>query len=172
MTGPALRSWRPAYLAFLPGFLFAAEGSKPGYVAKAWLLALLPSLALAALVSLAAPQSAAPRLESGGPLFLLLVVLVAPFLETLLMIGPLWLLDRLLGPGPAAVGSALLWGLLHSLAAPAWGLVVWWPFLILSIVFLTWRALGLGTAVLLVTSVHAMQNCVAAALPLLFGPAG
>jgi len=87
------------------------------------------------------------------------------------MIPPLWALNRIAGAGPAAIGSALLWGVSHSLAVPVWGLVVWWPFLILSVALLTWRRRGLGTAVLLVAGIHAMQNAVALALPLLPGVA-
>jgi hypothetical protein len=42
-----------------------------------------------------------------------------------------------------------------------WGLVVWWPFLILSAIFLVWRSeRGLGTAILMTTAVHALQNAV------------
>jgi hypothetical protein len=42
--------------------------------------------------------------------------------------------------------------------APAWGLVIWWPFLIFSVLFVAWRqrswAAGLGVA----ATTHALQN--------------
>ena len=44
---PALPG-RPAYLAWLPRFLFEDDSSAPRYVAKAWATALLPSIALSA----------------------------------------------------------------------------------------------------------------------------
>jgi len=167
MTASTVASGRPRSLAFLPEFLFAAEGSRLRYAVKAWLLALLPSLALAGLIDLAAPASGTPDFPVGGATFLALVLVVAPLAETLLMVPPLWALARLAGPGAAAIGSALLWAGLHSLAVPLWGLVVWWPFLILSVVLLTWRRRGLGTALLMVAGIHAMQNATSLALALL-----
>ena len=53
---------------------------------------------------------------------------------------------------------AALWGVLHSLVAARWGLVVWWPFLIFSIAYLTWRPLGYWRAVGVVTAIHLLQN--------------
>jgi hypothetical protein len=152
-------------LGFLPRFLFSA--TEPiGYIVKAWLLVLLPTLALAAAVTYLIGDPAARPVELPEPMFILLVVGVAPFLETLLMLPPLWLLSRFAGPEWAVVGSALLWAGAHSLAEPVWGLVVWWAFLVLSAALLTWRERGLWIAVLLVTAIHTLQNIVAAALSL------
>jgi hypothetical protein len=106
-------------------------------------------------------EAAGPQFEATGLTLMLLLVVVSPVLETLLMIPPLLILERLAGPRAAIVGNAILWGVLHSLAAPLWGLVVWWPFLILSAIFLAWRSeRGLGTAILMTTAVHALQNAV------------
>lgn len=163
MNGPAFRAGGPRLLRFLPRFLFSAT-EPVGYVVKAWLLVLLPTLALAALVTYLVRDPAGPPVELPEPMFILLVVGVAPFFETLLMLPPLWLLNRVAGPGPAAIGSALLWAGAHSLAQPVWGLVVWWAFLVLSVALLTWRERGLWRAVLLVTAIHTLQNMVAAAL--------
>ena len=149
----------PRFLRPFPSFLFRAD--RPlAYVFKTWLLCLLPSLALAAAIGFLAPAARQPDLPvalGAGPL-LIGLVLVAPLLETLLMSGPLLLLHHLFGFGPAVVGSALLWGVAHALAAPTWGLVVWWPFLVLSISFLVWVRGGFWRAVLLVTAVHGLQN--------------
>lgn len=161
---------RPSYLSFLPRFLFSTDQPKPAYIGKAWLLALIPSLILSATIGLLAPLAERPDFAFDGvmlPVVLLLLVVVGPLVETLLMIPPLLLLERVAGPGPAVIGSAILWGVVHSLAAPAWGLVTWWPFLILSIAMLTWRRRRLGTAVLVVTFIHGLQNGVAATAVLL-----
>jgi hypothetical protein len=158
VPGSGFPDGRPPFLVFLPRFLFRSDGSRLAYVLKAWLLALLPTLALAALVSLAATPAQGPQIRGQGSTLLLLVVLASPILETLLMVPPLWALDRLLGPGRAALASALLWGVLHSLAAPAWGLVVWWPFLILSVAYLAWRRSGAVKAMTMVAAMHALQN--------------
>jgi membrane protease YdiL (CAAX protease family) len=127
-----------------------------------------PSLVLAGLVAAATGGAAGPEFPLPGRWFVVLAVLVAPLVETLLMIPVLWLLDRTAGPGAAAVGSALLWAAFHSLASPLWGLVAWWGFLILSIAFLTWWKRGTGAAILIVTAIHTLQNAVAA-LPVLHG---
>jgi membrane protease YdiL (CAAX protease family) len=157
----ALPRW-PDYLTWLPRFLFDTDSIPERYIGKAWLTALLPSIALSLLVNLAAPEGSHPSIHVYGATSILLMVIVGPILETLLMIPPLFGLNRLFGPGPAVVGSGLLWGVFHSLSAASWGLVVWWPFLVMSIAFLTWRRAGLGKAILVVFAIHALQNGLAA----------
>ena len=160
---------RPPYLAWLPRFLFETDSVPVRYVAKAWLAALIPSIALSALVRLIAADAAAPQFPGeAGPL-VLFVVFVGPALETLLLALPVLGLNRLFGPGPAVVGSALIWAVVHSLAAPAWGLVIWWPFLIMSIAFLTWRPTGLLWALGVAFAIHALQNGFAVLLILMAG---
>jgi hypothetical protein len=160
---------RPLYLAWLPRFLFEVDDRLAPYVLKAWLTALLPSLALSALVRLLAPDAASPSLPGKVEALILLVVFVGPFLETLILAVPLLVLGRLFGPGPAVVASAILWGIAHSLQAPAWGLVIWWPFLIMSIAFLTWRGEGLLKALAIAFAIHALQNGFAVLLILAIG---
>ena len=132
---------------------------------QAWLLALVPSMLLSAAVNILLPGAEPPPLPTElGPGFFALLVLAAPFLETLLMAPPLLLLRRLFGPAAAVLASAVLWGLIHASVAPAWGLVTWWPFLILSVAFLNWGRRGWLTAVAIVTAIHALQNGVGALL--------
>ena len=145
-------------LPLLPRFLFETDRLKVRYVLRLWLLAILPSLALSGLVGLLAPQAQPPQLATEGSVALVLIVVVAPLFETLIMGALLLGLDWLLGPRLAVVASALLWAIAHSLSAPIWGLVVWWPFLLLSIAVLTWRKTGLLTAIAIVTLAHALQN--------------
>lgn len=165
---PAL-SGRPLYLAWLPGFLFETDSSATRYVARAWLLALLPSIVLSVLVRMVAAEAVAPQFPGEAGQLILFVVFIGPALETLLLALPLLALNRLLGPGPAVAGSALLWGVVHSAVVPIWGPVIWWPFLIMSIAFLTWRRIGLVPTILIVTLIHGLQNSVAAVLLLLAG---
>jgi hypothetical protein len=47
---------------------------------------------------------------------------------------------------------------LHSLASPWWGAVIWWPFLIFSTLYVTWRPRGFWRAAALVAAVHVLQN--------------
>ncbi len=152
----------PLPLHPLPAFLADTRQPRLLYIAKAWLLVFIPSVALSVAVSLLVQRPAGPEFGASGLTLLFLLVVFAPVIETLLMVPPLLLLDRLAGPRWAIVGSAVFWGVLHSLAAPLWGLVVWWPFLILSAILLVWRReRGLWSAMLIVTAVHALQNAVA-----------
>lgn len=142
----------------LPRFLFETDRSKARYVILLWLLAIVPSLALSGLVGLVAPEAEPPELATQGSVALVLIVVVAPLIETLIMGAVLLGLEKLLGPRLAVVASALLWAIVHSLSAPIWGLVVWWPFLLFSIAFLTWSKSGLLAAIAIVTAAHALQN--------------
>lgn len=148
---------RPQPLAFLPGALFKPE--RPArYVAIAWACAFFPSLLLSASASHLLPESVPDFPEVDGGLLLFLLVVFAPVIETLIMGVVLLILDRVLGFAPAVLLSSLGWGIAHSLQAPAWGLVIWWPFLIFSTVFLTWRKRSIGLAFALPMLVHGLQN--------------
>ncbi len=161
MLLPDPRRGSPISLHPLPAFLANTRQPVLAYILKAWLLVFLPSVALSVAISLLVQQPAGPEFQATGLKLFLLVALFAPVAETLLMIPPLLLLERLAGARLAIVGSAILWGLLHSLSAPLWGLIAWWPFLILSAIMLVWRReRGLIAATLVVTAVHSLQNAV------------
>ena len=151
---------RPAALSFLPRFLFGETTPAWRYGLFAWPLVTLPSLALGWLASRLLPGLAGPQIAGDTSVWVVAVavVVVSPFLETLLMTGPVVLLDRWFGSFVAVIGSAALWGVAHSLAAARWGLVIWWPFLIFSIAYLTWRGRGYWRAVGVVFAVHALNN--------------
>ena len=148
---------RPRLLAFLPAALF--QPSRPlRYVALAWACAFLPSLLLSAVASQLLPGHA-PKFPAVDPgLLLFLLVVFAPVVETLIMGTVLLILNRIAGFVPAVLLSSLGWGIAHSLQAPAWGLVIWWPFLIFSIAFLTWRRRRLAAAFGMPMVIHGLQN--------------
>jgi hypothetical protein len=128
-----------------------------------WAVAFLPSVALAALVSavgtrFAGFETAAQPAFPAGATALFALVIFAPLVETLIMVAVLLGLLRLVSPAKAVLLSALGWGVAHSLAAPAWGLVIWWPFLIFSTLFVAWRRQGFARAALLVAAVHGLHN--------------
>ena len=89
---------------------------------------------------------------------LFLLVVFAPVVETLIMGSVLLILERLFGFVHAVFLSALGWGIAHSLQAAAWGLVIWWPFLIFSTVFLVWKRRSLLAAFAVPMLVHGLQN--------------
>ena len=127
-------------------------------IAVGWAITFFPSLALSMLAHQLFPTLATPDFPMKGASALFLLVVFAPLGETLIMAGLLTLLLKLVRPVPAILISAASWGIAHSLQAPAWGLIIWWPFLIFSTLFVAWRQRGFWVAVGLVASVHALQN--------------
>ena len=167
MTVPPITADRPFYLRFLPDFLFRRDEPPLAYILKGYLLALLPSLALSMLAgSVASPTAEIPDIPVQGSTSLLLLIVVGPLLETLILLAMVLGFRRFLGTGPTVLLCSLLWAIGHSLAAPIWGLVVWWPFLLFSIAILTWRERGLLQTVAVVTTIHGLQNATAGLLML------
>lgn len=133
-------------------------------VTVGWLTAFPISIALSMLAALLLPQAAPPSFDVSGPAAILALVVFAPLVETLIMGVALIVLQLVFSPAAAILVSALGWGIAHSLAAPAWGLVIWWPFVIFSTLFVTWRTRSLLAAFAIPACVHALQNFVPAIL--------
>jgi hypothetical protein len=154
--------WRPP-VSFLPQAL--REPRRPLLaLAVAWTTAFVPTLALGAAVTALMPGDAFPKFPLADWNVLWILVIAAPLLETLLMGAALILLRLVFSPTLAVLLSAVGWGVVHSTAAPAWGLVIWWPFLIFSTVFLTWRTRSLLAAVGMAAATHALHNLLPALL--------
>ena len=137
----------------------------------AWATAFLPSVPLGGAVTALLPRDAMPEFPLVDWNFFWLIVVAAPLFETVLMGAALILLRLFLSPTYAVLVSAIGWGILHSTAAPAWGLVIWWPFLVFSTVFLTWRSRSLLAALGMAAATHALHNLLPALL-LVFGLQG
>jgi hypothetical protein len=124
-----------------------------------WVLTIVGSTLLSYVIAWLAPDNAGPDLgDTSAPMKLFLIAGFSPVVETLIMAGILAILLRLLGGWQAVIASAAIWGVLHSLASPLWGVVIWWPFLIFSTLYVTWRPHGFWKAVTIVTAVHVLQN--------------
>ena len=151
-------------LGFLPVMLFR-DDSPAVTIAIGWALAALGSLAIGGLLSILVPDGAGPQLgnASGWMLFVGLAIF-SPVVETLLMGGVILLLLRVMPAWGAVIASAILWGIAHSLLAPWWGAVIWWPFLIFSTLFVTFRARGLWPAFGAAAVTHMLQNGIPALL--------
>ncbi len=149
---------RALTLPFLPAPLL--EPRRPGLVIPlGWLTAIVPSLLLSALAQWLVPNAAQPEFGATGAVFLMFMLVVfAPVIETLIMGAVLLVLLRIVGPAVAVAISAIGWGIAHSLAVPTWGLVIWWPFLIFSTLFVVWRERSLLAAFAVPAAVHALQN--------------
>ena len=129
-----------------------------------WLTAFPISLALSYLGMLIFPQAAPPEFNVTGGVAIFALVVFSPVVETLLMGAVLLVLLRLLPAVAAIAVSAVGWGIAHSLAAPIWGLVIWWPFLVFSTLFVAWRDRSLALAFLVPMCAHALQNLLPAIL--------
>jgi hypothetical protein len=127
-------------------------------------LTIVGSLALSGLANLFVPALATPDFPQRGVMALLLLVVFAPLVETLIMAGALSLLDKVFAPTHAVFASAVLWGIAHSLQAAAWGMIIWWPFLIFSTLYMVWRQRGFWPAIGVAASTHALQNLMPAFL--------
>jgi membrane protease YdiL (CAAX protease family) len=148
-----------SYLRFLPKAL--REPRRPLLaIAVGWLLSISGSVLLAVLWQSIAPNLDSPQLPKvPAGLLLFALVVFAPFVETLIMAALLELMLRLRVPPPAAILlSAAGWGIAHSLQAAGWGLVIWWPFLIFSTLYVTWSRRSAWAGVGIVFLVHALQN--------------
>ena len=129
-----------------------------------WLTAFVPSMALSAILSQLLPTAEQPQFDMAGPQALLLIVIMAPVVETLIMGGVLAILLRFVSPTAAVLVSSLGWGIAHSLAAPIWGLVIWWPFLVFSTLFVSWRRRSVLAALSIAAATHVLQNLLPALL--------
>lgn len=146
---------------WLPPHLQRADNGGKA-VLGGWLMAFAGSVLIGYLLSWVAPDGQKPEFGETGLLALFLLVVFAPAVETLIMGGVIEVLRRLMRPRWAALVSALGWGAAHSWAAAIWGLVIWWPFLIFSSLYLVWRERGWGAAMLVAGLTHALHNLIPA----------
>ena len=123
-----------------------------------WLLAFPASILLAMLAQWLLPAAQGPSFDVGGLETVAILVIFAPLVETLIMAAFLELMLRFMPPAAAIALSAIGWGVAHSLVAPAWGLVIWWPFLIFSTLYVTWSSRSVLAGIVIASAVHALQN--------------
>ncbi|WP_246848180.1 CPBP family intramembrane glutamic endopeptidase [Sphingomonas beigongshangi] len=163
VESPAWRAGRGP-LKVLPAPLFEDRRAWLA-ILLGWVLALAGSVAIGFVITRLVPGGAGPDLGEAPPMVLWgMIALFSPITETLLMAGVLGILRRFLGPWQAVIASAILWGLLHSTLAPLWGAVIWWPFLIFSTLYTTWRPRGFWVAVGVPMMVHILQNAAPATM--------
>ncbi len=139
-------------------------------IATGWLLAFPVSILLAMVAQWLLPAAGRPSFDVAGLATIALLVVFAPLIETLIMAAVLELLLRFMRPGAAVAVSAVGWGIAHSLVAPVWGLIIWWPVLIFSALYVTWSKRSVLAGIAIAFSVHALQNLGPALL--LFSEAG
>lgn len=163
-------SVRPTLRDRIAGWIDAVEDTStplPRYVARTVALTFLPSLLISIVIHLLFPTGG-PTLRGSTANLVLGVVVVAPVIETLLMIPIFWVLRHgWREPRRLAIASAVVWAALHSLSAPTWGLGVAWTFFVLSVAFLAHeRERSRGRAIVVVTLLHATHNAITILLAL------
>ena len=156
-TAPVVRLLDDSFLRFLPAPLREPR--------RAWLailigyaLTLLGSVALSFLSQAAAPGLPTPEFPVKGWIALFALVVFAPVIETLIMAGFLSLFLRFMHQAYAILLSAAGRGIAHSLQYVGWGLVIWWPFLIFSTLYVVWRQRSVWAGIGVADATHALQN--------------
>ena len=137
------------------------EAGSVSYVIRAWLVALVPSLALFAVrVALGNAVWIAP-LPPGAAAFAGYSVAVAPFLETALML-PLALALRSLrvaSDGPRVLALAALAAMAHGFGGSAWAVAgAFWPFVVYSAALFAGLRRSPIQAYLVTTAIHMLYN--------------
>lgn len=136
------------------------------YVWRAWLILLLPTIPIGIVGTvLGIRDPDGPSLDE-LEFFAVGAVLIAPWVETLLMLPILWILKRVM-PNTlwVAFGSAVIFGPLHGLNGH--GLTAAWMFLVLSLCLLEWEKKSQATAIGVTTLLHMCQNSLVTAVLLL-----
>jgi hypothetical protein len=147
------------------------------YIVRMGLTSLVPSSVLALLLfglgilrEEQGPQFALPQSPRAGLLLFFRFVVDSPIVETLLMSPILGVLSRAVQkPALLAALSAAVWMVVHSLAAPAWGLIIAWPFYVFSRAYLAWRPYGWRKAIGVTACIHAFHNFLPGLAVLLVG---
>ncbi len=146
-------------LRFLPSAIRTPEHPLRA-ILFGWLTAFPVSMVFALLAAAILPGAKPPEFHVTGAMALFGMVVFSPVVETLVMGAVLLVLLRFLQPTIAILASAIGWGIVHSLIAPVWGLTIWWPFLVFSTLFVTWRERSLPLAFALPICTHALQNLI------------
>ena len=131
------------------------------YVVHAWLVALVPSLAVyagriatgdARVVRVLAPDVAG---------FAAYSIVVAPLIETALLLPFALALTRLpvASDWPRVIALAALAALAHGFGGSAWQVALaFWPFVVYAAALYAWRARSLSEAYLVAAAIHMLFN--------------
>ena len=136
--------------SFINGIL--AYGVSTTFVAIVFGVAALMGISLEAYL---------PDIKIDSIFMLIIVVIVAPLIETLILAVFFMLIPRRLGLVKRAIISAILWGILHALSAPLWFIGVIFSFFVFSCGYLVWRQKSFACAFVAALLPHVFVNFVA-----------
>jgi hypothetical protein len=130
-------------------------------------LAAVPSIILAyvvvAILKVLSIDTAGliPDLSLDSPSFVLVLIVVAPLVETVVVIVALKVIRILVkSPTLSSSISGVGWGIAHGLQAPLWFFGTFWSFFVFSRAYLTWRNIGRSRGFGAACLPHAIQNTV------------
>ncbi|RUM92398.1 MAG: hypothetical protein DSZ28_09660 [Thiothrix sp.] len=89
------------------------------------------------------------------------IVLLVPVIETYLLIAVIWSVCKVIHKNlHIAFFSALFFSVLHSLQEPIWGIFVFWPFFVYSLILISRNGSDHrgGDGVFIVITLHALNN--------------
>jgi membrane protease YdiL (CAAX protease family) len=128
------------------------------YIFKVYILAICIGLPIVFLLDFLFPNAEVPDFELGIEL-IVGAVFIGPILETLLMIPVIYLIRKMTSNIVyVSIISALIWGAVHSLQVPLWGIGVFTLFFLMSMAYQYWDTHSRGHALLVVMMIHALNN--------------
>lgn len=157
---PAARLFDDSFLRFLP-----APVREPR---RAWLvlplclvLTFAGASAIALLLDAVLPKLTQPDFGAffgRGLLTVFALAVATPLVETLILAATCSILLRFVRPELAILISSFGWAIAHSYQAPVWGLVIFWPFVIFSTLYVVWKQRSLGLGILMPFAAHFLHN--------------
>lgn len=141
--------------------LIAVPKRPIGTIVVAYLLSISGSLLLAAILSLLVPKAQPPDFSffyGKGALTIAALAVISPLIETLILAGTTSLLLRFIRPQYAVLLSSFGWAIAHSAQFPIWGLVIWWPFIVFTVLYVVWKKRSLAWGIFMPFAVHCLQN--------------
>ncbi len=154
------------------GFLTESKSSVTSYVLKAAALSFLSALVISLLLRLVLGSSKtenAPLAQSvitlGPYLALILMALAAPLIETLFLGCVITLMKwKRASFWMTVFIASFLAAIVHSLASLAWGVAIFFPFMIFSIAFSVWGRERWLKGYFVSATIHALHNLPSAIL--------
>lgn len=126
-----------------------------------WLLTLGGAALIASILSAFLPKLDKPDFGFfvGKGWFTVFALAVAtPLVETLILAATSSLLLRFVRAEYAIILSSLGWGIAHSYQAPVWGLVIFWPFIIFTTLYVVWKQRSVMAGILMAWAAHFLHN--------------
>ena len=144
------------YCSFAPSYPVAR------YVLRMWSIS-FPATVIVGLLVMGFSSTKPAGHTAHAALAAFSTVVLVPIIETLLLAATINLVSRFARePNTIAIGAALIWAALHSLAWLPWGLIVAWSFYVMSRAYLAWRPRGFDSAFFVVACIHAAHNLIPA----------